>query len=230
MTALSQILTQSIFGFKSERNTSDTVLAASATFTGLGEVFASNEVFVAIKTDQAGTLFMDFSDEQGLPDDTATFETKSFPIDANEYTEIHEFKAARKFRARFTNTSGSAQTSFSLNTYYGAFDAAGAANATSDVTREDTTSSSATISSAISVDSVTSTTLLTANEDRIYIAITAREACIWLKLQAASVDNDKKGILIPKNFTYEFPTGFFYTGEISGIADADTAMVYTTES
>lgn len=224
MSAFTQILTQSIYGFKSERNTSDTPLNAAATFTGLSETFASNEVFITVKTDQDGTVFLDFSDDDGV-----TFETVSHSVTANVYSEIHEFKAARRFRVRFTNTSGSNQTSLSLNTYYGAFDAAGAANAISDVSRSDSTSDTATISSAISVDSTTSTTLLSANEDRVYIAISATDTNIWIKLQAASVDNDKKGIFIPKNFTYELFPKAIYTGEISAIGDTATAMVYTTE-
>jgi len=221
MTVLSQVLTQSVFGFKSERNSSINVLAASATFTGESETFASNEVFVTVKTDQNGTVFLDFSDDA----DGITFETLQFAVIANVYKEIHQFKAARRFRVRFTNTSGSAQTSFSLNTYYGAFDSAGAAGAI----RSNSTSATATLSSAITVNDATSTTLLSVNEDRIYIAITATDNNMWLKLQAASVDDDKKGIFIPKNFTYELFPRAIYTGEISGIGDTATAMAYTTE-
>ncbi len=152
MTALSQILTQSIFGFKSERNSSVTNLGTSATFTGLAETFASNEVFVTVKTDQDGLLLLDFSDDDGV-----TFETVTHAVTANEYLEVHEFKAARKFRVRLTNGSGGAQTSLSLNTYYGAFDAAGAAAAIAqsiiDLTRSKTiTSVSATYTIVLSDD------------------------------------------------------------------------------
>lgn len=140
MTAQTQAFEQSVFGFKSERNSSVANLNAGATFAGLAETFASNEVFVTVKADQDGLLLLDFSDNQG-----GTFETKTTAYTANEYLEVHEFKAARTFRARFTNGSGGAQTSFSLNTYYGAFDAGGAADAIAqsiiDLTRSRTITS-----------------------------------------------------------------------------------------
>jgi len=122
MTARTQAFEQSTFGFKSERNTTTVLLDADATFTGGDETFASNEVFITVKADQPGTLFLDFSDDDG-----ETFE--SIPsggifVAAGVYKEIHKFKAARRFRVRFTNIGGSTQTSFSLNTYYGQFDSA----------------------------------------------------------------------------------------------------------
>ena len=122
MTARTQAFEQSTFGFKSERNSSVVNLDADETFTGGDETFASNEVFVTVKADQPGTLFLDFSDDDG-----STFE--SIPsggifVASGVYKEVHKFKAARRFRVRFTNIGGASQTSFSLNTYYGQFDSA----------------------------------------------------------------------------------------------------------
>lgn len=218
MTAQTQAFTQSVFGFKSERNSSIVALAASATFTGLAETFASNEVFVAVKTDQDGTVFLDFSDDNGV-----TFEVKSFPVTANEYKEIHEFKAARTFRVRFTNTSGSPQTALSLNTYYGDFSSAVVSNGLS------VPSGDATVGSAIVVGNATSVTILAENKDRRYMGISALDDNVWVKLQPASTDNDEKGVFVPRNFLYELPANIVYTGEVSAISDTGTATVYVTE-
>jgi len=95
--------------------------------------------------------------------------------------------------------------------------------------RDATTSSSATLSSAISIDDATSSTLVATNANRKYVAITVRLKDTWVKLQAASVDNDKKGIYVAEDHTYELPTDNIYTGEISGIGDQGDADIYVTE-
>ncbi len=186
---------------------------------GLGEVFASNEVFVTVKSDQSGILRLEFSDDFDETDANSNWETESYNVDANAYKSVNAFKARRKFRVQFENNSGSNQTFLRLNTYYGAFESVRSSTPT-DVT---------TIVDKIDVSSSTSTLLLAANRGRIYIAISTQEQPIWLKLQAASVDNDKKGIFIPRNFTYELHPDVIYTGEVSAITDTGTAEVYVTE-
>lgn len=52
---------------------------------------------------------------------------------------------------------------------------------------------------------------------------------IWIKLQAAAVDNDKKGIYIPRGGYWEMTPDNIYTGEISAIAESETPNIYVTE-
>ncbi len=86
----------------------------------------------------------------------------------------------------------------------------------------------ATVSAAVSVGN-SSVTVAAANSERIYIAISPLKKNVFVKLQAASVDNVKKGIFIPRGFTYELPVDNIYTGEISVIAESGNADVYVTE-
>ncbi len=85
------------------------------------------------------------------------------------------------------------------------------------------------LSNKISVGKATSTKLLDANVTRSYVAITVLKKDIWLKLQAAGVDDDKKGILIQAGQTYETSVDNIATCEISAIALSGIADVYTTE-
>ncbi|MBL4860739.1 MAG: hypothetical protein JKX96_07765 [Acinetobacter sp.] len=96
--------------------------------------------------------------------------------------------------------------------------------------KKNTSEGSATISAGISVGDSTSVIILGANANRKFVAISALGANIFLKLQAASVDDDVKGIFVPAGFTYEFPDGFIELGEISAIAESGTATVYPTEA
>jgi hypothetical protein len=95
-------------------------------------------------------------------------------------------------------------------------------------------SDTATLSSAIVLNATTSTKVADAvelpNQLRINFTFTNNSSQdVWLKFQAASVDNDKKGILIFKRTVYEMPTDNVYHGEISAIADNGTPNVYVTE-
>ena len=85
------------------------------------------------------------------------------------------------------------------------------------------------ISAPISVGSSVSTTLIAANEQRMYLAISVLDKDIWLKFQAASVDNNKRGIFVGRNQMYELLPDNMYTGEISAICDVGTATIYITE-
>jgi len=96
------------------------------------------------------------------------------------------------------------------------------------IERTANTNDTATLSSAIVVGGATSVTLLSANATRVYIAIST-DKDIWIKLQAASADNDKKGVFLAKGLLYELPTDNIYTGEISAIAAGGAANVFTTE-
>lgn len=96
-------------------NSTTTPLAAGATFTGtFEEVSFFNSVVVAVLTDQAGTLFIDFS-----PDATNVDGTVSFTLAAAS-NEVHRATVSRRYcRIRVTNTSASPQTYLRLQTSYG---------------------------------------------------------------------------------------------------------------
>jgi len=52
---------------------------------------------------------------------------------------------------------------------------------------------------------------------------------VWLKLQAAATDDDKKGIFLVAGSYWEMPSDNLYTGEVSAIMDSGNETVYTTE-
>lgn len=88
----------------------------------------------------------------------------------------------------------------------------------------------ATISSGITLNITTSATVQALNTGRTFFRIdNPSNKNIWLKLQAASVDNDAKGIFVAKGDSWEMPMDNIYTGEISALADVDAPVVYTTE-
>lgn len=104
-------------GITSTNNTSTTPLNASTTFTGTSDLNDFSDVLVVCKTDQAGTLFFDFS-VNGT--NWETFPIAGFSVSAN-IQEVHKaIKGNRYFRVRYTN-GGTNQTFLRLYTYYGEF-------------------------------------------------------------------------------------------------------------
>lgn len=98
-------------------NSTTTPLAAGATFTGATELSDQPDVAVSCKTDAAGVLYFDFSNDGTNWD---TFPTSGFGISAG----IHEFhtavKLGRYFRVRLVNGS-SVQTYLRLYVYFGVY-------------------------------------------------------------------------------------------------------------
>jgi len=92
----------------------------------------------------------------------------------------------------------------------------------------------AVLSSGIAINATTSTLILAAQAagvaDRILVIVYnegPRDA--WIKFQAASVDNFKKGFIIPKNTSLTIlENDDIYTGEISAITSTGTATLYLT--
>ena len=86
---------------------------------------------------------------------------------------------------------------------------------------------------AITLNETTSTILSLADSDRIYVHVCNNDSQkeVWIKLQAASVDNDKKGFFLATKGNAD---GHFvldsaiYRGEISAIADSGTPNVNVT--
>lgn len=88
----------------------------------------------------------------------------------------------------------------------------------------------ATLSTAIALNITTSTKLIDSNSNRIFFCVTnTGNTDAWLKLQAASIDNDKKGIPLPARSYWQMPSDNIYTGEISAIAIVDSPDIYYTE-
>jgi hypothetical protein len=97
-------------------NCSTAILASAETFTGNWERIPDhiNTVTVALKTDQAGTLYVEFSPDASNADSSLNFSV------AASTNEVHRLTATRMFfRVRFTNTSGSTQTYFRLQSCFG---------------------------------------------------------------------------------------------------------------
>ncbi len=99
----------------STENSSTTALSPSQTFTGEWESSLNyNCLTVGIKTDKAGVLYIEFS-----PDGVNNDSIIEFDIEA-ETNEVHRVTITRKyFRVRFTNTNGSTQTYFRMQTILG---------------------------------------------------------------------------------------------------------------
>ena len=88
----------------------------------------------------------------------------------------------------------------------------------------------ATLSAAITLNNSTSTTITSSNTARIYFIFNnPSNKNVWLKLQAASIDDDKKGIFVAKGDFWIMPADNIYIGEISSIADVDSPDVHYTE-
>jgi len=93
----------------------------------------------------------------------------------------------------------------------------------------------ASVPAGIILNATTSTVIAAANADRMFFHVDNNfsDKAVWIKLQAASVDNDDKGIFLnekEKGVTkWEMPPDNIYTGEISAIADDGNPTVYVTE-
>ena len=93
------------------------LLASEGEFIGDWDENVHPDVGVSCKTDNSGTLFLDFSNDEVNVD--------SFPVGGKSVAAgIHEFttavKLCRFFRVRFVNDTG-AQTYLRIYTYYGTF-------------------------------------------------------------------------------------------------------------
>ena len=81
----------------------------------------------------------------------------------------------------------------------------------------------------ITLNTSTSTKIIDANDDRLYPSISNNgPGKVHIKLQAASIDNDKKGEIVQSGQTWWLPENI-YTGEISAIAITGSPVVFPTE-
>jgi len=97
-------------------NSTAIALGIAGVFTGAWELNPEEDVLLAVRTDQNGSIALQFS-----PDGINIDSTITYPVTAN-ITEVHRLvKGYRYFRAVFTNNSGVAQTFLRLSISYGQF-------------------------------------------------------------------------------------------------------------
>lgn len=93
-----------------------------------------------------------------------------------------------------------------------------------------TTNTGATVLSGLAVGGATSVVVFPANPNRIYVSIgndsVPTAMGLFIKLQAASVDNLQKGIWVPGGVQWSLD-GRIYTGEISVISMGNVTVFGT---
>jgi hypothetical protein len=101
--------------FVVESNSSSVILTAGSTFAGPGfECYKYSSIIPSVKTDQAGTLYVEFSTDATTWDSSLSFSVLAAT------NEVHRLSVSKKFcRVRFTNTASSDQTYFRLQTLLG---------------------------------------------------------------------------------------------------------------
>lgn len=116
INSINPMSVSSVSGELSVENISIVPLATGTTFTGEGEQNLSDHVMVSCQTDQAGTLFFEFSVDNV---NWGMFPVAGFNVAPN----VHEFhtavKGGRYFRVRLVNLGAVAETFLRLYTYYG---------------------------------------------------------------------------------------------------------------
>lgn len=102
----------------SEPNTTTTPLGSGETFTGGWSYSPLPDVMVSCMTDNTGTLYFDFSNNNGT--NFSTFPVGGFGVEAGTHEFHTALKGPRWFRVRLVNDTG-AQSYLRLYTYFGAF-------------------------------------------------------------------------------------------------------------
>lgn len=102
-------------GHVSGYNSSTTPLAGGATFVGVEELTPHSDMLISVKSDVAGTLYVDLGTVSGTYDSTLSFDVAAA---TNEFHTI--VKGTRFCRVRYINGSA-AQSYFRLHTEFGHF-------------------------------------------------------------------------------------------------------------
>ena len=110
------------------------------------------------------------------------------------------------------------------------------------IERTRNTNDEATLSDAITLNDATSVKIADADSRRIFFHICLEDGttdkAVFIKLQAAIVDDDKKGICIIRRMSgndnllimdWTMPTDNIYTGEISAISVDGPINIYVTK-
>ena len=88
----------------------------------------------------------------------------------------------------------------------------------------------ATLSSGVTLNAATSVKIADSFVKRRNFTVSNNSSQdVWIKFQAATVDNDKKGIFLFKRTVYEMPQDKMYSGEISAIADNGNPIITVVE-
>lgn len=99
----------------STSNSTTTALSSGATFTGIAEdCKAYDSIILTCKTDQSGTMYIDFSPDGTNWDRTLSYDVIAGTPEAHRVTVVYAY-----FRVRFTNTSISAQSYLRLQVLLG---------------------------------------------------------------------------------------------------------------
>ena len=87
-----------------------------------------------------------------------------------------------------------------------------------------------TVTGSVTLNATTSTTVLIANSDRMGYSISNTSSKdVWIKEQAASVDNLKEGEIVWARSTASSEPDQMYHGEVSAIAVSGTPTIYIKE-
>lgn len=90
--------------------------------------------------------------------------------------------------------------------------------------------STATLIAGVELDNHTTTKIIDSNPSRRGLVVSnSSNHGFFIKFQAATVDDDLKGIFIPPRSNYELTSKFIYTGEISAIAEENSPIAYVQE-
>ena len=87
------------------------------------------------------------------------------------------------------------------------------------------------MSDTVALNATTATALAVASRSRIHFEVQNNDAsiAIWLKFQAAAVDNDKKGFLLAPGGFWRMPSNNVYSGALSAVSASGTPDVFVLE-
>ena len=114
-TTFSGITRNTYYSGNEQHDASDNVIGV---YIGTSERNFQPDALVCMKSDQAGTLYCEFSDNN-TNWETDTINGSS--VLANTYEEHKVRKGPRYFRVRFENGSGTLTTTLKINTYFGQY-------------------------------------------------------------------------------------------------------------
>ena len=102
---------------------------------------------------------------------------------------------------------------------------------TARIERTRNTNATAILSDQITVGTTTSTKIADKNLKRVFFIVTNNDTnAVWIKLQAASIDDEDKGIyLYGRGSSWQMPKDIYYTGDISAIAETNNPKLTLTE-
>ena len=202
--------------------------------TGAGKVYLSGALATAIDTEldniEASLTAMEANDDANTTDIRNTIESVGEELEVvinAEHTSTRTQVDLVRTTLDAKITSDGALTRTQINLATTQLVAVNSELDTQTVLLQGISASAATATTtAPALNATTSTTIKTASTNFIGVSISnGSTESVWIKFQAASVDNLKRGIYLKPNAFYEMPLGQKYTGEISAIANAGTPTI-----